>query len=130
MERHLFDITIHFYYIFKYVYPELSIIINNRIFNLFCFFFEQTKLLTQYILNLGKYDQNYDIRDRTRFIRQLIVPNEKSGALSKYAKKIFLAPKPAPLLESPFKGITRCIAYSTLPTACQCAHSHVLQASL
>ncbi|XP_003408157.2 AP-3 complex subunit beta-1 isoform X1 [Loxodonta africana] len=63
----------------------------------------QTKLLTQYILNLGKYDQNYDIRDRTRFIRQLIVPNERSGALSKYAKKIFLAQKPAPLLESPFK---------------------------
>ncbi|NWU21933.1 AP3B1 protein, partial [Dyaphorophyia castanea] len=63
----------------------------------------QTKLLTQYVLNLGKYDQSYDIRDRTRFIRQLIVPNEKSGALSKYAKKIFLAQKPAPLLESPFK---------------------------
>nr|XP_033785317.1 AP-3 complex subunit beta-1 isoform X2 [Geotrypetes seraphini] len=64
---------------------------------------KQTKLLTQYILNLGKYDQNYDIRDRTRFIRQLIVPNEKSGVLSKYAKRIFLAQKPAPLLESPFK---------------------------
>ncbi|NXJ16486.1 AP3B1 protein, partial [Odontophorus gujanensis] len=64
---------------------------------------KQTKLLTQYVLNLSKYDQSYDIRDRTRFIRQLIVPNEKSGALSKYAKKIFLAQKPAPLLESPFK---------------------------
>ncbi|XP_067425202.1 AP-3 complex subunit beta-1 isoform X1 [Emydura macquarii macquarii] len=68
---------------------------------------KQTKLLTQYILNLGKYDQSYDIRDRTRFIRQLIVPNEKSGALSKYAKKIFLAQKPAPLLESPFKDRDR-----------------------
>ncbi|XP_029431280.1 LOW QUALITY PROTEIN: AP-3 complex subunit beta-1 [Rhinatrema bivittatum] len=68
---------------------------------------KQTKLLTQYILNLGKYDQNYDIRDRTRFIRQLIVPNEKSGALSKYAKRIFLAQKPAPLLESPFKDRDR-----------------------
>ncbi|XP_039614326.1 AP-3 complex subunit beta-1 [Polypterus senegalus] len=68
---------------------------------------KQTKLLTQYILNLAKYDQNYDIRDRTRFIRQLIVPNEKSGALSKYAKKIFLAPKPAPVLESPFKDRDR-----------------------
>lgn len=67
-------------------------------------------MLTQYILNLGKYDQNYDIRDRTRFIRQLIVPNEKSGALSKYAKKIFLAQKPAPLLESPFKGRSDCVA--------------------
>ncbi|KAG8598664.1 hypothetical protein GDO81_002694, partial [Engystomops pustulosus] len=64
---------------------------------------KQTKLLTQYILNLGKYDANYDIRDRTRFVRQLIVPTEKSGALSKYAKRIFLAQKPAPVLESPFK---------------------------
>uniref|UniRef100_A0A4W3JMZ9 AP-3 complex subunit beta n=1 Tax=Callorhinchus milii TaxID=7868 RepID=A0A4W3JMZ9_CALMI len=68
---------------------------------------KQTKLLTQYILNVAKYDQNYDIRDRTRFIKQLIVPNEKSGALSKYAKKIFLVQKPAPVLESPFKDRDR-----------------------
>ncbi|XP_038603121.1 AP-3 complex subunit beta-2 isoform X2 [Tachyglossus aculeatus] len=64
---------------------------------------KQSKLLTQYVLNLAKYDQNYDIRDRARFIRQLIVPTEKSGALSKYAKKLFLAQKPAPILESSFK---------------------------
>ncbi|KAM8962157.1 AP-3 complex subunit beta-1 [Pelodytes ibericus] len=68
---------------------------------------KQTKLLTQYILNLGKYDPNYDIRDRTRFVRQLIIPNEKSGALSKYAKRIFLAQKPAPVLDSPFKDRDR-----------------------
>uniref|UniRef100_A0A8C3LTY5 Adaptor related protein complex 3 subunit beta 2 n=1 Tax=Chrysolophus pictus TaxID=9089 RepID=A0A8C3LTY5_CHRPC len=65
---------------------------------------KQSKLLTQYVLNLAKYDQNYDIRDRARFIRQLIVPTEKSGALNKYAKKLFLAQKPAPILESSFKG--------------------------
>uniref|UniRef100_A0A8C1J9K0 AP-3 complex subunit beta n=1 Tax=Cyprinus carpio TaxID=7962 RepID=A0A8C1J9K0_CYPCA len=64
---------------------------------------KQTKLLTQYVLNLAKYDQNYDIRDRARFIRQLIVPTDKSGALSKYAKKLFLALKPAPVLQSTFK---------------------------
>ncbi|XP_072554582.1 AP-3 complex subunit beta-2-like isoform X1 [Paramormyrops kingsleyae] len=64
---------------------------------------KQTKLLTQYVLNLAKYDQNYDIRDRARFIRQLVVPIEKGGALSKYAKKLFLALKPAPVLSSPFK---------------------------
>ncbi|XP_051898504.1 AP-3 complex subunit beta-2 isoform X2 [Pristis pectinata] len=64
---------------------------------------KQTKLLTQYVLNLAKYDQNYDIRDRARFIRQLIVPTEKSGVLNKYAKKLFLAQKPAPVLESSFK---------------------------
>ncbi|MCJ8741025.1 hypothetical protein PDJAM_G00065940 [Pangasius djambal] len=68
---------------------------------------KQTKLLVQYILNLGKYDQNYDIRDRTRFIRQLIVPNEKSGSLSKYARRILLAPKPAPVLQSAFKDRDR-----------------------
>ncbi|XP_038072193.1 AP-3 complex subunit beta-2-like isoform X2 [Patiria miniata] len=64
---------------------------------------KQTKLLFQYVLNLAKYDQNYDIRDRARFLRQLIFPGEKGGALSKHAKKIFLAPKPAPVLESVFK---------------------------
>ncbi|XP_043933750.1 AP-3 complex subunit beta-2 isoform X2 [Protopterus annectens] len=64
---------------------------------------KQTKLLAQYVLNLAKYDQNYDIRDRARFIRQLIIPTEKSGVLSKYARKLFLAQKPAPVLESPFK---------------------------
>ncbi|KAM6119270.1 LOW QUALITY PROTEIN: AP-3 complex subunit beta-2 [Pterocles gutturalis] len=63
---------------------------------------KQSKLLTQYVLNLAKYDQNYDIRDRARFIRQLIVPTEKR-ALNKYAKKLFLAQKPAPILESSFK---------------------------
>uniref|UniRef100_A0A8C6V7W5 AP-3 complex subunit beta n=1 Tax=Neogobius melanostomus TaxID=47308 RepID=A0A8C6V7W5_9GOBI len=68
---------------------------------------KQTKLLTQYILNLGKYDQNYDIRDRTRFIRQLIVPSEKSSALNKYARRILLASKPAPVLESAFKDRDR-----------------------
>ncbi|KAL4622779.1 AP-3 complex subunit beta-2-like isoform X3 [Arapaima gigas] len=64
---------------------------------------KQTKLLTQYVLSLAKYDQNYDVRDRARFIRQLIMPTDKSGVLNKYAKKLFLALKPAPVLESPFK---------------------------
>lgn len=76
-----------------------------------CFVSLQTKLLTQYVLNLAKYDQNYDIRDRARFIRQLIVPTEKCGALSKYAKKLFLALKPAPVLESPFKGTENCLVH-------------------
>ena len=39
---------------------------------------KQTKLLCQYVLNLAKYDQNYDIRDRARFLRQLVLPEEVS----------------------------------------------------
>jgi hypothetical protein len=65
---------------------------------------KQTKLLCQYVLNLAKYDQNYDIRDRSRFLRQMVMPGENGCVFSKYAKKIFLAPKPAPVLASKFKG--------------------------
>lgn len=70
---------------------------------------KQTKLISQYVLQLAKYDQNYDIRDRSRFIRHLIMPSAASadsevGNLRKYAKRILLAPKPAPVLESSFAG--------------------------
>ncbi|CAG0883112.1 unnamed protein product [Darwinula stevensoni] len=66
---------------------------------------EQTSLLTQYILNLGKYDQSYDIRDRTRFFRAFIFPvgDAQKSQLVKYAKKIFLTNKPPPIIESRFK---------------------------
>jgi AP-3 complex subunit beta len=65
---------------------------------------KQTRLLCDYVLSLAKYDQNYDIRDRARFLKQLVTPPEgEETALSKYAKKILLAPKPAPVLESAFK---------------------------
>lgn len=65
---------------------------------------KQTELLCQYVLNLAKYDQNYDIRDRARFLRQLIFPSgDKENILAKHSKKIFLSTKPAPLLESAFK---------------------------
>jgi len=65
---------------------------------------KQTKLLCQYVFNLAKYDQNYDIRDRSRFLRQLVLPTGEKGVLAKHAKKIFLSTKPAPVLESKFKG--------------------------
>ncbi|KAL3884495.1 hypothetical protein ACJMK2_024630 [Sinanodonta woodiana] len=90
---------------------------------------KQTKLLVQYVFNLAKYDQNYDIRDRARFLRQLVMPGEKGpGLFTKHAKKIFLATKPAPVLESKFKDRDqfqlgtlshvinkRCTGYQELP---------------
>jgi len=85
---------------------------------------KQTRLLCQYVFNLAKYDMNYDIRDRARFLRQLImpaasasasedkVPAASGGALAKHVKKIFLATKPAPVLDSKFKGFLKiCIFY-------------------
>ena len=65
---------------------------------------KQTQLLCHYVFNLAKYDQSYDIRDRARYLRALILPGENAGALAKHAKKIFLAEKPAPVNESKYKG--------------------------
>lgn len=65
---------------------------------------EQTQLLCQYLFSLARYDENYDIRDRARFLKPFIFPANGATILSKNAKKIFLAPKPAPLLESKYQG--------------------------
>ncbi|KAL1117858.1 hypothetical protein AAG570_004172 [Ranatra chinensis] len=62
----------------------------------------QTRLLCQYVFSLARYDQNYDIRDRSRFLRQFVFPANGDNKLSSHAKKIFLATKPAPLLQSKF----------------------------
>ncbi|RZF39219.1 hypothetical protein LSTR_LSTR010313 [Laodelphax striatellus] len=64
---------------------------------------EQTTLLCQYIFSLARYDQNYDIRDRSRFLRQFVFPITNDSSLAKHAINIFLASKPAPLLKSKFK---------------------------
>ncbi|XP_033224866.1 AP-3 complex subunit beta-2 [Belonocnema kinseyi] len=65
----------------------------------------QTKLFCQYVFQLAKYDQNYDIRDRARFLRFFIFEEEGNSErkLQQFAKKIFLSPKPAPTLTSRFK---------------------------
>jgi len=62
----------------------------------------QTKLISQYVFNLAKFDQNYDLRDRARFIRAILFPQGEPGKISKHAKKIFLASKPPPTIESKF----------------------------
>jgi len=65
----------------------------------------QTKPFCQYVFQLAKYDQNYDIRDRARFLRHFIFEdeNDTTKKLPEFAKRIFLAPKPAPTLTSRFK---------------------------
>lgn len=63
---------------------------------------EQTELLCQYIFNLARYDQNYDIRDRARVLRQFVCG--KDGVIKSKTARIFLANKPAPLLQNSSKG--------------------------
>lgn len=62
----------------------------------------QINKLCQYLFSLARYDQNYDIRDRARFLKHFTV--DPTGKLTSQAAKIFLAAKPAPLLQSQFKG--------------------------
>eukprot|EP00095_Tigriopus_kingsejongensis_P009742 maker-scaffold1553_size35894-snap-gene-0.10 protein:Tk09742 transcript:maker-scaffold1553_size35894-snap-gene-0.10-mRNA-1 annotation:"ap-3 complex subunit beta-2" len=66
---------------------------------------EQTKLIAQYLFNLARYDQNYDIRDRARLMRAFVFPppGHETNKLLQKAMNIFLTPKPAPLNESKFK---------------------------
>ncbi|KAJ8668815.1 hypothetical protein QAD02_000074 [Eretmocerus hayati] len=67
---------------------------------------EQTEKFCKYVFQLAKYDQNYDIRDRARFLKFFILGEDgkpENKKLSQHAKKIFLAHKPAPTLDSNFK---------------------------
>jgi len=65
---------------------------------------QQTQLLAQYVFNLAKYDKDYDLRDRARFMRAFIFPQpgQENNCIIKHSKKIFLAPKPAPVSLSRF----------------------------
>lgn len=68
---------------------------------------EQTKLLCQYLFNLARYDQNYDIRDRARLLKYFCLMNESNqekSYLAANSEEIFLVPKPAPMLQTRFKG--------------------------
>ncbi|XP_018329494.1 AP-3 complex subunit beta-2 isoform X2 [Agrilus planipennis] len=87
---------------------------------------KQTELLCQYVFNLAKYDQNYDIRDRARLLKQFIL--DPKGRITSCVSKIFLAHKPAPQLVTRFKDYedlqlgslshyinTRAVGYEPLP---------------
>ncbi|KAI7905881.1 adaptin N terminal region-domain-containing protein [Cokeromyces recurvatus] len=61
--------------------------------------------LNQYVLNLARYDTDYDVRDRARFLRALTIPiqnEEKPGLnqLKQHLKKILLSNKEPPVIES------------------------------
>jgi len=65
---------------------------------------ENIEKLFQYILQLGKYDQDYDIRDRVRMIRTILFSNTK---LKDYREKLFITEKIKPSAESAFHERSR-----------------------
>ena len=51
---------------------------------------EQINMLIQYVLNLARYDQSYDVRDRARFIRNILFnPKGTTGTLHEKSDSIF-----------------------------------------
>ena len=69
---------------------------------LICHNSKHTRVLCQYVLSLGRYDLSYDIRDKSRLYRNLLFQSG-DNILPKYAKKLLVSHKPAPLFRSPYK---------------------------
>ncbi|XP_053697786.1 AP-3 complex subunit beta-2 isoform X1 [Sabethes cyaneus] len=63
-----------------------------------------TELLRQYVFNLARYDQNYDIRDRARFLKQFFLSTgEQQTFMSQSARNVFLTVKQAPTLSNRYE---------------------------
>jgi len=58
---------------------------------------DQTALIAQYILNLAKFDLNYDIRDKSRLLRQVLMDAQGNlKVLHGNARRLLITKKPAP----------------------------------
>jgi AP-3 complex subunit beta len=69
---------------------------------------ESINLLFQYVLNLARYDQSYDIRDRARFIRSVLFDTRgKCPQLTEKAMDLFTAKKPPAQMNSQFHERSR-----------------------
>uniref|UniRef100_A0A8R1DNA6 AP-3 complex subunit beta n=1 Tax=Caenorhabditis japonica TaxID=281687 RepID=A0A8R1DNA6_CAEJA len=61
---------------------------------------DASEKIVQYVFQLARFDLSYDVRDRCRFLRNLIFNTE---VLSQNMEEIFMSKKPAPALISSFK---------------------------
>uniref|UniRef100_F1KVB7 AP-3 complex subunit beta n=1 Tax=Ascaris suum TaxID=6253 RepID=F1KVB7_ASCSU len=59
------------------------------------------QLLVQYVMQLARFDQSYDVRDRCRLIRNLLFGG--SNKLTAFANDIFMTQKPSPTLHNSYK---------------------------
>lgn len=62
----------------------------------------QTSGFFRHILNLSKWDSNYDVRDRERLMRGILFSN--NNTLKERGKSLFLLSKPTPVEISHFEG--------------------------
>jgi AP-3 complex subunit beta len=63
--------------------------------------YDQATPIFLYVLDLAKFDMNYDIRDRARLMRVMLFDKDnKVPSLSSHAKELFVHQKPAPTISS------------------------------
>lgn len=107
---------------------------------------KQTSLLFKYVMDLCKYDVNYDLRDRARLMRALffkkkVAANGDAGAATSPSsmdtagkdnnevkdvfKGVLLTEKPAPRILAPFIGRDRYVLGSLSHTLNQAVTGHV-----
>eukprot|EP00762_Andalucia_godoyi_P001655 ANDGO_07148.mRNA.1 AP-3 complex subunit beta len=60
---------------------------------------EKIREMFEYILQLAKYDESYEIRDRARVLRVLLLSSDSTTHLGKFRKSIFTESKPTPSLD-------------------------------
>lgn len=80
---------------------------------------EECELLVKYVMQLARFDQSYDVRDRCRFLRAFM---NEDNRLAAFANEIFNAEKPSPTLQSSFKGsflLVSEIFYKDFRNVCQ-----------
>ncbi|KAM9985977.1 hypothetical protein ACTFIZ_004256 [Dictyostelium cf. discoideum] len=57
---------------------------------------EKITLMFQYVLNLAKFDQNYDIRDNSRMLKHFYFNTENTQSINSNIKQIVINQKPIP----------------------------------
>ncbi|CAG9540238.1 unnamed protein product [Cercopithifilaria johnstoni] len=61
---------------------------------------QKCELLVRHVMQLARFDQSYDIRDKCRFLRNLLFGDNKLFA---FANEVFITEKPSPTTQSTFK---------------------------
>lgn len=62
---------------------------------------DDVRALFDYVLTLAKYDQSYDVRDRARLLRALLV-SDSAPSLKAAAKRLLETAKPVPVFRSEY----------------------------
>ena len=73
---------------------------------------QKSEALFNHVLNMARYDMNYDVRDRARFLKALCQSTDQAPTLAQNAARILFALKPTPKFDTVSAGKERFTAGS------------------